>query len=75
MKCPICKHGSTHKGHASITQERDGATLLFKDVPVDICDNCGEIYHDEKVTRSLLEQAEQASTRGVELDVRRYAAA
>jgi YgiT-type zinc finger domain-containing protein len=75
MKCPICKHGSTHKGHASITLERDGATLLFKDVPADICDNCGEIYHDEKVTRSLLEQAEQASTQGVELDVRRYAAA
>ena len=75
MKCPICKHGSTHKGHASITLERDGATLLFKDVPADICDNCGEIYHDEEVTRSLLEQAEQASTQGVELDVRRYAAA
>ena len=67
MKCPICKHGSTHKSHATITLERDGATLLFKDVPADICDNCGEIYHDEKVTRSLLEQAEQASVRGVEL--------
>lgn len=75
MKCPICKHGSTHKGHASITLERDGATLLFKDVPADICDNCGEIYHDEEVPRSLLEQAEQTSARGVELDVRRYAAA
>jgi len=71
MKCQICKHGSTHKGYASITLERDGAMLLFKNVPADICDNCGEIYHDEKVTRSLLEQA---STRGVELDVRRYAA-
>lgn len=75
MKCPICKHGSTHKGQASITLERDGATLLFKNVPADICDNCGEIYHDEAVTRSLLEQAEQASASGVELDVRRYAAA
>lgn len=75
MKCQICKHGSRHKGHASITLERDGATLLFKDVPADICDNCGEIYHDEEVTRSLLVQAEQASARGVELYVRRYAAA
>lgn len=49
MKCPICKHGSTHKGYASITLERDGTTLFFKNVPADICDNCGEIYHDEKV--------------------------
>ncbi len=75
MKCPIYKHGSTYKGYASITLERDGATLLFKNVPADICDNCSEIYHDEKITRSLLEQAEQASTRGVKLDVRRYTAA
>lgn len=75
MKCQICKHGSTHKGYASITLERDRTTLLFKNVPANICDNWGEIYHDEEVTRSLLEQAEQAATRGVELDVRRYAAA
>jgi YgiT-type zinc finger domain-containing protein len=75
MKCQICKHGNTHKGYVSITLERDGTTLLFKNVPANICDNCGEIYHDEEVTRSLLEQAEQAATRGVELDVRRYATA
>ena len=75
MKCQICKHGKTHKGDASITLERDGTTLLFKNVPANICDNCGEIYLDEEVTRSLLEQAEQAVTRGVELDVRRYATA
>ena len=75
MKCQICKHGTTREGYASITLERDGTTLLFKNVPANICDNCGEIYHDEEVTRSLLEQAEQAATRGVELDVRLYAAA
>jgi len=75
MKCQICKHGNTHKGYASITLERDGTTLLFKHVPANICDNCGEIYHDEEVTGSLLEQAAQAATRGVELDVRRYATA
>lgn len=36
---------------------------------------CGEIYHGGEGTRSLLEQTEQAATRGVELDVRRYATA
>lgn len=72
MKCLICKQARTHKGFASITLERDGTTLIFKNVPADICDNCGEIYHDEEVTRSLLVQAEQASGRGVELDVRRF---
>ncbi len=75
MKCPICSHGSTHKGYASITLEWDDATLLYKNAPADICDNCSEIYHDEQVTRSLLKQAAQASTRGVELGVWQYAAA
>ena len=75
MKCPICKHGNTHAGIASITLERDSSTMVFKRVPADICENCGEIYHDAKVTRSLLQQADQAAKGGVEIDVRRYAAA
>ncbi|MDP2804368.1 MAG: type II toxin-antitoxin system MqsA family antitoxin [Gallionellaceae bacterium] len=75
MKCPICKHGDTQAGIASITLERDGSTMVFKRVPAEICENCGEIYHDEKVTHSLLVQADQAAKGGVEIDVRRYAVA
>jgi hypothetical protein len=48
---------------------------MFKHVPAEVCDNCGEVFHDAKVTRSLLQQADQAATKGVEVDVRRYAAA
>jgi hypothetical protein len=44
-------------------------------VPAEICENCGEVYHDVTVTRSLLQQADIAAQRGVEIDVRRYAAA
>lgn len=74
MKCPICKHGNTHAGIASITLERDGSTMVFKRVPADICENCGEVFHDAKVTRALLQQADQAAKGGVEIDVRRFAA-
>lgn len=75
MKCPICKHGNTRAGVASITLERGSTTLMFKRVPAQICENCGEVYHDAAITRSLLQQADQAALRGVEIDVRRYAAA
>ena len=75
MKCPICKHGNTHAGVASITLERGNSTVMFKSVPAEVCENCGEVYHSATVTRSLLEQADQAAKRGVEVDVRRYAAA
>ncbi len=74
MKCPICKHGNTHPGVASITLERGESTVMFKRVPAEVCENCGEVYHDEKVTRYLLQQADQAALKGVEIDVRRYAA-
>lgn len=75
MKCPICKHGNTHPGTASITLERGQTTVMFKRVPAEVCENCGEVYHDAKVTRTLLQQADQAARGGVEIDVRQYAAA
>ncbi len=75
MKCPICKHGNTRPGFASMMLERDNTTVMFKRVPAEVCENCGEVYHDAVVTRSLLQQADQAASGGVEIDVRRYAMA
>lgn len=72
MKCSICKHGNTCKGAATMTLERNEATLVFKNVPADIRENCGEVFHDESTTHALLPQAESAAARGVELDVRQF---
>ena len=44
MKCPICKHGETTAGTSSVTLQRGGLTLVVKDVPAQVCDNCGEAY-------------------------------
>ncbi|MDX8128322.1 type II toxin-antitoxin system MqsA family antitoxin [Methylomonas sp. OY6] len=75
MKCPICKHGDTASGTASLTLERGSATLVFKNVPALICNNCGEEYFSDDITRSILNQAESAINAGVEIDVRQYRAA
>jgi len=75
MNCSICRHGEIKPGHATVTLARGGTTLVFKDVPADVCANCGEAFHPEEVTRTLLAQAEQAALAGVEVGVRRYAAA
>lgn len=72
MKCPICKHGETRPGTVSVTLERSATTVVFRDVPADICDNCGEVFHREDVTAALLRQAEAAVQSGVEIDVRRF---
>ena len=33
MKCVICKKGETKAGTATVTLDKDGATLVFKGVP------------------------------------------
>lgn len=75
MKCVICKQGETRKGLATVTLERGATTLVFKNVPAMICDNCGEEYITEDVTRTLLDRAEEAIRSGVQVDVREYLAA
>ena len=75
MKCSICNHGETLPGSVTVTLERGGMTLVFKDVPADVCDNCGEQYVSEATTRRLLEQANTAAESGVTVEVRSFAAA
>jgi len=44
MKCVICKHGETREGTTTVTFDRDGMTLVVKDVPAQVCTNCGEDF-------------------------------
>ncbi len=75
MKCVICKVGETRPGRATVTLERDGTTLVIKNVPADICANCGEEYVNAETTELLLRTAEEAVKSGVQVSVRDYAAA
>jgi YgiT-type zinc finger domain-containing protein len=74
MKCAICGHGRTHPGTTTVTLEKSGTTLVIKNVPAEICDNCGERYVSETVTGKLLSEARQAVEAGIELSVRSFAA-
>lgn len=70
MKCPICKQGETHPDTTTVTLEDDGSTMVFKHVPAEVCEVCGEAYVDEKTTAQLLDQMATARESGVEVDVR-----
>ena len=72
MKCIICKSGETAPGTATVTFDRDGLTLVIKDVPARVCSNCGEEYVDEDVAKELLASAERMAAGGAQVDVRRY---
>ena len=75
MICPICKCAHTRPGFASVTLDRDAMTLLFKSVPAQVCDNCGEEFIDETASANLLDTAEATARAGVQVKLRRYAAA
>ena len=70
MKCVICKQGETQPGHTTATLERGQMVLVFRNVPAQVCANCGEAYVSEKITAQLLEEAEKAVQARVQVDVR-----
>jgi YgiT-type zinc finger domain-containing protein len=74
MKCVICKNGKTVPRTTTVILNRGEATVIFKNVPADICENCGEYYLSTEVTREILAKAEDSMKNGVEVEVRKYAA-
>jgi len=69
MTCVICKNGTTKKGKVTVTLERGGSIIAIKEVPAQVCRNCGEYYLDADMTREVLKRAEQAVEKGVEIEV------
>ena len=74
MKCAICRNGTTTDGYSTTVLERDRATVVFKKVPVQICNNCGEEYVSAEVNESLLSQAHAEWERGITLEMLDFAA-
>jgi len=74
MTCVICKQGRVQAGRTNVTFQRGGSTVIFKDVPTDVCDNCGEYYLSEPLADRLHGLAEESIRNGVEVEVLKYAA-
>mgnify|MGYP001571640594 CR=1 FL=1 len=75
MRCVVCKQADTQSGVTKVMLQRGEATFVVREVPAQICANCGEDYVDANVAAELLRASEDLSRAGAQLDVRRYAAA
>ena len=75
MKCVVCKKGETKTGTTTMTLEKSGATLVFKNVPARVCVTCGEAYVDGDITKRLMQTADEAARAGIQVEVREYNAA
>ena len=69
MECMICKNGNTLKGRTTVVLERNGSIIALKEVPADICQNCGEYYLDAEMTKEVMKHAEIAIKKGVEVEI------
>jgi len=74
MMCVVCKVGRTSPGATTVTLEREGAVLVVKGVPAEICGNCGEAYVDDRTTEAILHDAEEAVRAGVRVHISEYGA-
>ncbi|MHB9111052.1 MAG: type II toxin-antitoxin system MqsA family antitoxin [Thermoleophilia bacterium] len=74
MKCVICKQGEAHPGKVTVTLQRGESTIILKDVPAEVCENCGEYYLSEEITEQVLSRAEEAVKSGAEVEILRFAA-
>jgi YgiT-type zinc finger domain-containing protein len=74
MKCVICKQGETDPGLTTVTLQRGESTIIFKQVPAEVCSNCGEYYLSQDITEQLLSRAEEAVKNGAEVEILRFAA-
>ncbi len=77
MRCPICKHGETRPDRVTVALDRTtprNVTVVFRNVPAEVCANCGEEYVSETTTGALLRQAEAVSRGEKEVEVLQFAA-
>ena len=74
MKCVICKTGHTHPGTATVTLQRNNSVVVIRDVPAEICEDCGEYYLSEPVAKRVYADADATVQRHVEVEILRYAA-
>jgi YgiT-type zinc finger domain-containing protein len=75
MECVICKNGTTQPGLATVTLENNKSVVVIKDVPAQICNNCGHYYLTDDYADKVLHIAQETATKGVEIEVTRFKAA
>jgi YgiT-type zinc finger domain-containing protein len=74
VTCALCRNGEVRPGTTTVTLQRGRTTVIVKEVPAEVCPNCGEYYLSEETTTRVLDRAEAAARSGAEVDVTAFAA-
>ena len=58
----------------TVTLTRDNSVIVIKEVPAQVCNNCGDYFLSSEVTKSVMSVAESAVKNGVEVEILKYVA-
>ena len=72
MNCTSCKTGTLKQGFATVTFNKNGSVIVFKNVPAQVCDTCQDFVVDEETARELLKLSAEEASRGSEVSVINY---
>ena len=69
MNCVLCHNGVTEKGFVTVTLEKNNSIILLKNVPAEICTNCGHYYLSKETSNEVLQKGNEAVSKGAELEI------
>ena len=67
--CPICSNGTLKSGTTTVTLERAGALIIFKQAPADVCNNCGAYFLSSEISNDLYNRASDAISKGAQVEI------
>jgi len=70
--CVVCPEGHLEVSTFTKTMERNGTTLVVKEVPALVCDTCGDVNYTESIGRRLQNMMATAVTAGMDTAVRTF---
>jgi YgiT-type zinc finger domain-containing protein len=74
MICVTCKTGQYKEGQTTVILTIDETSVIIKEVPALVCDQCGEYILSSEITRHVLDIAREARSKGTEVEIRKFAA-
>ncbi|MBR1654646.1 MAG: type II toxin-antitoxin system MqsA family antitoxin [Clostridia bacterium] len=71
MKCFMCK-GETEKKLVNYLVDIDNTIIIIKEVPANVCKQCGERYFDNDVMRNLEKIIDEVKKVSIEISIVNY---
>ncbi|MCR5147025.1 MAG: type II toxin-antitoxin system MqsA family antitoxin [Clostridia bacterium] len=71
MKCFMCK-GETEKKLVNYLVDVDNTIIIIKEVPANVCKQCGERYFDNDVMKNLEKIIDDVKKVSVEISIVKY---